>query len=64
MKRDQNNIGLKTQLNGVQSFILEGGINTEKRAQYLKRPNRDFTRQRKLNFETTVTFILGLLKKV
>ena len=45
------------------NFIIEGGINTEKRLKYLSRPTQDFTRQRKLNFPTTVIFILSLLKK-
>ena len=64
MKRDQNNLSLKTQLKRLQNYIIEAGINIEKRATYLVRPHQDFTRHRKLNFETTIVFILGLLKKV
>lgn len=64
MKRDQYNLSLKSQLNRLQDLIIESGINTEQRTNYLNRPHQDFTRQRKLNFKTTVVFILGLLKKV
>ena len=64
MKRDQNNLSLKHQVKRLQDYIIEAGINIEKRAVYLIRPHQDFTRQRKLNFGTTVVFILGLLKKV
>ena len=63
MKSDKANHRLKYQLKKVKAFIVEGGILIEKRMRYLNRPNQDFTRQRKLNFATTVGFILGLLKK-
>jgi len=64
MKRDKRNLSLQTQLKRIKDFIVESGINAEKRLEYLSRPDQDFTRQRKLDFPTTVVFILGLLKKV
>jgi len=64
MKRDKRNLSLKTQLIRIKDFIEEAGINAEKRQEYLCRPDQDFTRRRKLDFSTTVVFILGLLKKV
>jgi len=63
MKRDKKTISLKSQLSMLQEFIIRGGKNVEKRLCYIRQPNRDFTRERKLNFPRTVVFILGLLKK-
>jgi len=63
MKRDKKGIALITQLKKLRNFILESGINAEKRVRYVCRPDCDFTRRRKLDFPTTVAFILGLLKK-
>ena len=64
MKRDKKNITLKTQLERLNEFIIRAGKNVFKRGSYIRQPSRDFTRQRKLDFPTTVLFILGLLKKV
>jgi len=63
MKGDKKEI-LKIQLGKLKEFILRGGKNIERRARYICFPDRDFTRQRKLDFPTTVLFVLGLLKKV
>ena len=64
MKRDKKTITLKIQLEKLTEFIIRAGKNVEKRVHYIRQPNRDFTRQRKLYFPTTVIFILRLLKKV
>lgn len=64
MKRDKKTIPLKTQLEKLNEFIIRSGKNLLKRVHYVRQPDRDFTRQRKLNFSTTVILILGLLKKV
>ena len=63
MKRDKKSL-LKIQLEKLKEFILRGGKNVERRARYICAPYRDFTRHRKLDFPTTVLFVLGLLKKV
>ena len=64
MKRDKKNLTLKTQLERLNEFIIRAGKNVLKRGSYIRQPSRDFTRHRKLDFPTTVLFILGLLKKV
>lgn len=64
MKRDTKRLDLAAQLKMLNNFIVEAGINLQKRTQYICRPGQDFTRHRKLDFPTTVVFILGLLKKV
>ena len=64
MKRDKNSFGLKKQLERLQDFITEAGINVEKRQLYINNPLCDFTRNRKLSFLITVNLIVGLLKKV
>lgn len=63
MKRDTKRLDLTAQLKKLNNFIVEAGINLEKRTQNICLPDRDFTRHRKLDFPTTVVFILGLLKK-
>ena len=64
MKSDIKGLSLKKQLEKLKKFIFESGTLLEKREQYIQNPCCDFTRHRKLNFLTTVAFILGLLKKV
>jgi len=64
MKRDKKSITLKIQLENLNEFIIRAGKNVLKRINYIYQPNRDFTRQRKLDFPTTVVLILSLLKKV
>jgi len=63
MKRDKNKLKLKSQLEYLRHFIEKAAVNIKKRLRYIVRPNRDFTRRRKLDFLTTTVFILGLLKK-
>ena len=63
MKRDKNLKILKKQISGLRSFIFNAGFKLQKRKQYLNRPHQDFTRKRKLEFTTTITLILSLLKK-
>ena len=45
-------------------FIEKAGINVVLRQKYLRLPNNDFTRKRKLYFSMTVSLILSFLKKV
>jgi len=63
MKSDKNLKRLNYQLKKLRSFIFEAGFLLERRRQYLNRPTKDFTRKRKLDFSTTATLVLGLLKK-
>lgn len=63
MKSDTKGLKLKEQLNRLRNFIVEAGLNLEKRKQYIRSPKHNFTRHRKLDFSTTTVFILGLLKK-
>lgn len=63
MKRDKSKLKLKSQFEYIRHFIEKASINTKKRLGYIVKPNRNFTRRRKLDFPTTVVFILGLLKK-
>ena len=63
MKSDNNIKSLKIKLDQLRLFIQKAGFLKEKRQQYLNRSQKDFTRKRKLDFSTTVTLVLGLLKK-
>ena len=63
MKSDKTNLSLKKQLEALQLFITHAGLNPGKRSAYINQPHRDFTRSRKLRFNTTVVLVLGLLKK-
>ena len=64
MKSDKKINSLKTQLENLKEYIIRAGKNVDKRKSYIRAPDRDFTRHRKLDFTTTVILILGLLKKV
>ena len=63
MKSDNNIKSLKIKIDQLRLFIQKAGFLKEKRQQYLNRSQKDFTRKRKLDFSTTVTLVLGLLKK-
>ena len=63
MKSDNNIKSLKIKIDQLRLFIQKAGFLKEKRRQYLNRSQKDFTRKRKLDFSTTVTLVLGLLKK-
>ena len=63
MKSDNNIKSLKIKIDQLRLFIQNAGFLKEKRRQYLNRSQKDFTRKRKLDFSTTVTLVLGLLKK-
>lgn len=63
MKSDKKINSLKSQLDNLKEHIIRSGKNALKRKKYIREPDRDFTRHRKLDFTTTVIFILGLLKK-
>jgi len=63
MKSDNNIKSLKNKIVQLRLFIHEAGFLNKKRRQYLNRSQKDFTRKRKLDFSTTVTLIIGLLKK-
>jgi len=64
MKSDKKINSLKSQLENLKEYIIRAGKNVEKRKRYIRAPDRDFTRHRKLDFTKTVILILGLLKKV
>ena len=59
MKRDKKDFTLKVQLEKLNEFIIQAGKNALKRVDYICKPLRDFTRLRKLDFPTTVLFILA-----
>jgi len=63
MKSDKKRLSLKMQVEKLNDFIFDAGFSSEKREMYIREPNRDFTRHRKLDFPKTTVFILGLLKK-
>ena len=63
MKSGNNIKSLKIKIDQLRLFIQKAGFLKEKRQQYLNRSQKDFTRKRKLDFSTTVTLVLGLLKK-
>ena len=63
MKSDNNIKSLKIKIDQLRLFIQKAGFLKEKRRQYLNRSQKDFTRKRKLDISTTVTLVLGLLKK-
>lgn len=64
MRCDKRKTSLEKQLKALRQHLEKCSIEASKRSKYLQRPLRDFTRRRKLDFVTTVVFILGLLKKV
>lgn len=64
MKSDTKGLSLKKQLEKLNNFINDACFLSGKRERYIRDSNCDFTRCRKLDFPTTVVFILGLLKKV
>lgn len=64
MKRNKKTISLKEGVEKLNEFIIRAGKNVLKRSEYIRQPNCDFTRERKLPFPKTVIIILGLLKKV
>ena len=64
MKSDKKIKSLESQLKQLRNYIEKSGTEFSSRNKYIIRPLHDFTRRRKLDFVTTVVFIIGLLKKV